>query len=130
MNVYTRHRIPLQKMSDDCPEVEYTGILREFEHDHADCRLRGVIGMLMLSLSSTSLLPSFMVRLDGYCSKISSYTQMSIVMQFNMRVLCLLPPLVALFLHGILMILVHLSSTVIIIVSSTCMRVSKFPFTN
>ena len=34
----------------------------------------GVIGMLVLSLSSTNLLPSFMVRLDGYCSKISFYT--------------------------------------------------------
>ena len=55
---------------------------------------------------------------------------MSTVMQFNTRVLCLLPPLVALFLHGILVVSVRLSSTVIIIVSSTCMRVSKFPFTN
>ena len=34
------------------------------------------------------------------------------------------------FLHGILMLSVHLSSTVIIIVSSTCMWISKFPFTN
>ena len=32
--------------------------------------------------------------------------------------------------HGILIVSVRLSSTVIIIVSSTCMRVSKFPFTN
>ena len=28
-----------RKISDDCPEVEYTGILHEFEYDHADCRL-------------------------------------------------------------------------------------------
>ena len=41
-----------------------------------------------------------------------------------------LPPLMALFLHGILVVLVCLSSTVNIIVSSICMRVSKFPFTN
>ena len=42
MNVYTRHRVPLRKISDDCPEVEYTGILREFKYDHADCRLRKI----------------------------------------------------------------------------------------
>ena len=24
VNVYTRHRVPLPKISDDCPEVEYT----------------------------------------------------------------------------------------------------------
>ena len=39
MNVYTRHRVPLPKISDDCPEVEYTGILREFKYDHGDYRL-------------------------------------------------------------------------------------------
>ena len=39
VNVYTRHRVPLPKISDDCPEVEYTGILREFKYDHGDCRL-------------------------------------------------------------------------------------------
>ena len=38
-NVYTRHRVPLPKISDDCPEVEYTGILREFKYDHGDYRL-------------------------------------------------------------------------------------------
>ena len=85
---------------------------------------------MKLLLSSTSLLPSFVVQLDGYCSKISFYTQMCTVMQFDTRVLCLLPPLMALFLHGILVVSVRLSFTVIIIVSSTCMRVSKFPFTN
>ena len=42
MNVYTRHGVPLRKISDDCPEVEYTGILREFKYDHADCRLRKI----------------------------------------------------------------------------------------
>ena len=39
VNVYTRHRVPLPKISDDCPKVEYTGILREFKYDDADCRL-------------------------------------------------------------------------------------------
>ena len=90
----------------------------------------GITRTIKLLLSLTSLLPSFVVRLDGYCSKISFYTRMCTVMQLNTRVLCLLPPLVALFLHGILVVSVRLSSTVIIIVSSTCMRVSKFPFTN
>ena len=42
VNVYTRHRVPLPKISDDCPEVEYTGILREFKYDHGDCRLRKI----------------------------------------------------------------------------------------
>ena len=30
VNVYTRHRVSVPKISDCCPEVEYTGILREF----------------------------------------------------------------------------------------------------
>ena len=42
VNVYTLHRVTLQKISDDCPEVEYTGILHEFKYDHADCRLRKI----------------------------------------------------------------------------------------
>ena len=42
MNVYTRHRVPLPKISDDCPEVEHTGILREFKYDHGDCLLRKI----------------------------------------------------------------------------------------
>ena len=42
VNVYTRHRVPLRKISDDCPKVEYTGILREFKYDHADRRLRKI----------------------------------------------------------------------------------------
>ena len=42
VNVYTRHRVPLRKISDDCPEVEYTGILREFKYDHVDCSLRKI----------------------------------------------------------------------------------------
>ena len=39
VNVYTRHRVPLQKILDDCPEVEYIGVLFEFKYDHADCLL-------------------------------------------------------------------------------------------
>ena len=41
VNVYTRHRVPLPKISD-CLEVEYTNILREFKYDHGDCRLRKI----------------------------------------------------------------------------------------
>ena len=41
MRVYTRHRVPLPKISD-CPEVVYTGILREFKYNHGDCRLRKI----------------------------------------------------------------------------------------
>ena len=42
MNVYTRHRVPLRKISADCPEVEHTGILRTFKYDHGDCLLRKI----------------------------------------------------------------------------------------
>ena len=133
VNVYTRHRVPLPKISD-CPEVEHTGYDRTFNYGHGDCRLQKIAIcqvpdrswdlMEYVVVSIFDKLVAFIVRLDGYCSKISFYTRMSTVMQFNTRVLCLLPPLVALFLHGILMLSVRLSSTVIIIVSSTCMRVS------
>ena len=49
VNVYTRHRVPLPKISDDCPEVEYIGILREFKYDHGDCRLRKIAIFLVPS---------------------------------------------------------------------------------
>ena len=39
MNVYTCHRVPLRKISADCPEVEHIGILRTFKYDHDDCLL-------------------------------------------------------------------------------------------
>ena len=42
VNLYSRHRVPLPKILDDCPEVEYTGILREFKYDHADGRLQKI----------------------------------------------------------------------------------------
>ena len=41
VNVYTRCRFPLPKISN-CPEVEHTGILREFKYDHGDCHLRKI----------------------------------------------------------------------------------------
>ena len=41
VNVYTRHRVPLPKISD-CPEVEHTGILRTFNYDHGDRRLQKI----------------------------------------------------------------------------------------
>ena len=39
MNVYTRDRVPLPKISADCPEVEHTGIVRTFKYSHGDCLL-------------------------------------------------------------------------------------------
>ena len=38
MNVYTRHQVPLPKISD-CPKVEHTGYDRTFNYGHGDCRL-------------------------------------------------------------------------------------------
>ena len=38
MNVYSRQRIPLPKISE-CPEVEHTDDLRTFKYDHGECRL-------------------------------------------------------------------------------------------
>jgi len=40
VNVYTRHRVPLPKISAHCLEVEHTGNVRTFKYDHGDCRLR------------------------------------------------------------------------------------------
>ena len=42
VNVYTRHRVPLPKISAHCPEVEHTGNVRMFKYNHADCRLRKI----------------------------------------------------------------------------------------
>ena len=39
MNVYTRDRVPLPKISADCPKVEHTGIVCTFKYDHGDCLL-------------------------------------------------------------------------------------------
>ena len=141
VNVYTRHRVPLPKISE-CPEVEHTDDLRTFKYDHGDCILRkiaicrvpnrswnyknyqvvAIFDKLVAVLRGSTgwiLLKNQFLYTDVYCDAIEYE-----------GLLCLLPPLVALFLHGILVVSVHLSSTVIIIVSSTCMRVSKFPFTN
>jgi hypothetical protein len=35
VNVYSRHRIPIPKISD-CPKVEHTDTLRTFKYDHGD----------------------------------------------------------------------------------------------
>ena len=138
VNVYTRDRVPPPKISENCPEVEHTGIVRTFKYNHGDCLLCkiaicrvpnrswnynnyqvvAIFDKLVAVLCGSTrciLLKNQFLYTDVYCDA------------FNMRVLCLLPPLMALFLHGILVVSVCLSSTVIIIVSSTCMRVSKFP---
>ena len=39
VNVYTRDRVPLPKISADCPEVEHTGIIRTFKYNHGNCLL-------------------------------------------------------------------------------------------
>ena len=41
VNVYTRQRIPLPKISE-CPEVEHTDDLRMFKYDHGGYRLRKI----------------------------------------------------------------------------------------
>ena len=41
VNVYTRHRFALSKITD-CPEVEHTDDLRTFKYDHANYRLRKI----------------------------------------------------------------------------------------
>jgi hypothetical protein len=41
VNVYTRHRVPLPKISD-CPEVEHTDDLRTLKYDNGDCHLRKI----------------------------------------------------------------------------------------
>ena len=38
VNVYTRHWVPLPKISN-CPEVEHTGYDRTFNYGHGECRL-------------------------------------------------------------------------------------------
>ena len=43
VNVYTRHRVPLPKILDECPEVEFTGILLEFKYNHGGRRLRKIV---------------------------------------------------------------------------------------
>ena len=42
MNVYTRDRVPLPKISADCPQVEHTGIVCTLKYDHGDCLLRKI----------------------------------------------------------------------------------------
>ena len=40
VNVYTRHWVPLPKISAHCPEVEHTGNVRTFKYNHGDYLLR------------------------------------------------------------------------------------------
>ena len=42
VNVYTRHRVPLPKISAHCPEVEHTGNVRTLKYDRGDCILRKI----------------------------------------------------------------------------------------
>ena len=126
VNVYTRHRVPLPKISAHCPEVEHTGNVRTFKYDHGDCLL-WKIAICRVPNRSWNYINYEVVSIFNKLVAVLGdlLPRMCTVMQFNTRVLCLLPPLVAQFLHGIIMLSVHLSSTVIIIVSFTCMRVSK-----
>ena len=39
VNVYTRHRVPLPKISAHCPEVEHIGNVCTFKYDHGNCHL-------------------------------------------------------------------------------------------
>ena len=39
VNVYTHDRVPLPKISADCPKVEHTGIVRTFKYNHGDSLL-------------------------------------------------------------------------------------------
>ena len=93
-------------------------------HHYYNCVLRMHVDEIIIITMENKRTESIMIP----CSKINLCTRMSTMMQLNTRILCWLPPLVALFLHGILVVSVRLSSTIIIIVSSTCMPVSKFTF--
>ena len=124
-------------------QVEHTDDLRTFKYDHGDCRLLkiaicrvpnrswnyknyevvAIFDKLVVVVTDSTVHPWILL-------KNQFLYRMCTVMQLNTRIFRLLPPLVALFLHGILVVSVHFSSTVITIVSSICMRVSKFPFTN
>jgi hypothetical protein len=41
VNMYTRRRIPLPKISA-CPEVEHTNSIRQFKYGHHDCLLQKI----------------------------------------------------------------------------------------
>ena len=141
VNVYTRDRVPLPKILADCPEVEHTGIVRTFKYDHGDCLLRKIaicqvpnrswnynnyevvaifdkLVAVVSGLTGWILLKNQFLYTDVHCDAIE-YEDLVFAATTRGTVL-----------HGILVGSVRLSSTVIIIVSSTCMWVSKFPFTN
>ena len=122
-----------------CPEVEHTDDVRTFKYDHGDCRLWKIaicrvpnrswhyrnyvvvalfdkLVAVLRGLTGWILLKNQFLYTDEYCDAIQ---YKGLVFAATTR---------GTVLHGILVVLVHLSSTIIIIVLSTCMRVSKFPF--
>ena len=125
MNLYNHCRVPLSKITD-CPEVEHTYDLRTFKYDHVDYRL-WKIAIFQVPYRSWDYTNYEVVAIFDKLVAVLTSTPRWIFLKNQFlytRVLCLLPPLVALFLHGILMLSVRWSSIVIITVSSTCMRVS------
>ena len=141
LNVYTRHRVPLPKISD-CPEVEHTGILRTFNYDHGDCRLQKIAicqvpdcPWHLMDYGVVAIFDKLVAFLHGSTGWILLknqflYTDDEYYDAIEYEDLVFASTTRGMFLHGILIVSVRLSSTVIIIVSSTCMWVSKFPFTN
>ena len=140
VNVYTSNRLPLPKISD-CPEVEHTGILCTFKYDHGDCLLWKV---------AICQVPSRSWNFKNY-EVVSIFDKLVAILRGSTRWILLKNQFLytdvccdaiqyeglvfastthGTILHGILVVSVRLSSIVIVIVSSTCMRVSKFPFTN
>ena len=137
MNVYTCHRVPLPKISD-CPEVEHTGILRTFNYDHGDCLLEK-IAICRVPDRSWGYRNAFVVVIfDKLVAVLHGSTRWILLKnQFLYRdeyydAIQYEGLVIASTTHGtvfawVLVVSVRLSSTVIKIVSSTCMRVSKFP---
>ena len=139
VNLYTRHRVPLPKMSADCPEVEHTGIVRTFKYDHGDCLLRkiaicrvpnrswgyrnayvvAILDNLVAVLSGSTgwiLLKNQFLYTDEYCDA-NQYEGLVFAATTRGTVFAWNPDAFGVF---------HRNYNF----SSTCMRVSKFPFTN
>ena len=131
VNVYTRHRVPLPKISD-CPEVEHTGILRTFKYDHGDCRLRKIAISRVPNCSWNYMNYEVVAIFDKLVAVLTSMPRWILLknqfpytdeyydaIQYEGLVFAATTRGT-----GILMLSVRLSSTIIIIVSSTYMRVS------
>ena len=132
--MYTRHWVPLPKISD-CPEVGHTSILRTFKYDHGGCCLRKIticrvpsrswdymnyevvaifdkLVAFLTSMPRWILLKNQFLYTDEYCDAIQyeglvfAATTRGTIFAWN---------------HHAFGTFVF---TVIIIVSSTCMRVS------